>query len=233
MIDREFEGKTEREAIEKAANALGLQPDQFDVEILESVAKQGLFFKRSLVKIKVHLHANAQPVQTPKSDKVFARSTTPVGELEEKAVDFLTKTIEFMGYPNKVQVIQREEGKFTLDIVSEHASILIGKKSKNLDALQLLVNVYMGALEHHGAETVRVVVDTENYRERREQTLVELANRLADTVVRTKSSRLLEPMNPFERRLIHTTLSQRSNIVTQSEGEGSFRQVRILYQGNR
>lgn len=233
MIDREFEGRTEREAIEKAASSLGLQPDQFDVEILESVAKQGMFFKRSSVKIRVHVHANASLATEGVSAKVPHQVIVPVGEMEEKAVYFLTKTIEFMGYPNTVHVVCREEGKFTLDIVSDHASILIGKKSKNLDALQLLVNVYMGALDHHGDEIVRVVVDTENYRERREQTLTELANRLADTVVRTKSSRLLEPMNPFERRLIHTTLSQRSNIITQSEGEGNFRQVRILYQGNR
>ncbi len=232
MMDRDFEGKTEREAIEKAASSLGLQPDQFDVEILESVAKQGLFFKRSMVKIRVHVHANVDGMNE-KKNKMSSQGMIPAGEMEEKAADFLTKTIEYMGYPNTVRVIQRSEGKFALDIISEHASILIGKKSKNLDALQLLVNVYMGALEHHGGDTMRVVVDTENYRERREQTLIELANRLADTVVRTKSSRLLEPMNPFERRLIHTALSQRGNIVTQSEGEGSFRQVRILYQGNR
>ena len=112
---------------------------------------------------------------------------------------------------------------------SESSSILIGRKGKNLDALQLLANVYAG---HLGHEEIRVILDTENYRVRREENLVHLAYNTADKVRSTKHSILLEPMNPFERRLIHTTLNDFSDIETKSEGEGLYKQVRVIYKGN-
>ena len=107
----------------------------------------------------------------------------------------------------------------------DSSSILIGRKGKNLDALQLLANVYAG---HLGREDVRVILDTENYRVRREENLVHLAYTTADKVRSTRLSVLLEPMNPYDRRIIHTTLNDISDIETKSEGEGLFKQVRIM-----
>ena len=97
-------------------------------------------------------------------------------------------------------------------------------------ALQLLANIYAGRLGH---EEVRVILDTENYRIRREETLVRLAYTTADKVRLSHNSILLEPMNPFERRLIHTTLNDIPDVETKSEGEGVFKQVRVLYKGIR
>lgn len=114
-----------------------------------------------------------------------------------------------------------------MGIESEHSNILIGKKGKNLDALQLIINVYAGRL---GCER-RVILDSENYRIRREENLVKLARKTAEQVRKTRSSRLLEPMNPFERRLIHTALNDMKDIDTKSEGDGLFKQVRIIYRG--
>ena len=115
-----------------------------------------------------------------------------------------------------------------LRLVSPDFSILIGRKGKNLDALQILANVYAGKL---GAGHLRVILDCENYRLRREETLVRLAYNTADRVRNTKSSVLLEPMNPFERRLIHTSLNDIADIDTKSEGNGLYKQVRVFYKG--
>ena len=133
-----------------------------------------------------------------------------------------------MGYEVKVDVMFREEKKIGIKLESSSSSILIGRKGKNLDALQLLLNVYAGKLGH---EEVRVILDTENYRIRREEALVRLAYTTADKVRSSRNSILLEPMNPFERRLIHTTLNDIPDIETKSEGDGLYKQVRVIYKG--
>ncbi len=230
----EFEGKTEKEAIEIAANELGLQRDQFDVEILESQKKT--LFKNGYVKICVHTIDEVQPSTLSENGSSFAAAAVkksavnsiPQGEFEEKMVEFVKNVVEKMGYEVKVTVIFREEKKLGIKLDSENSSILIGRKGKNLDALQLLSNIYASRLGH---DEVRVILDTENYRIRREESLVRLAYTTADKVHMTHRSVLLEPMNPFERRLIHTTLNDIPDIETKSEGEGLYKQVRIIYKG--
>jgi spoIIIJ-associated protein len=224
----EFEGKNEREAIEKAAAELGLERDQFDVEILETQKKT--LFKSGYVKIRVHVEDKLVPNGSPSEISVSKTTASPVpqGEFEEKLVQFVSTIVSKMGYESSVEVMFREDKKIGIKLSSENSSILIGRKGKNLDALQLLANVYAG---HLGYEDVRVILDTENYRVRREENLVHLAYTTADKVRSGKSSILLEPMNPFERRLIHTTLNDIPDIETKSEGEGLYKQVRVFYKG--
>lgn len=219
----EYEGKTEKEAIEKAVAELGLERDQFDVEILET--QKNSLFKKGFVRIRVHVEDSPKNVV----DKV-SKITSPVaqGEFEEKLTTFIKEIIEKMGYEVKVDVMFREENKIGIKLESASSSILIGRKGKNLDALQLLLNVYAGKLGH---ESTRVILDTENYRIRREESLVRLAYTTADKVRSSKNSILLEPMNPFERRLIHTTLNDIPDIETKSEGDGLYKQVRVFYKG--
>lgn len=214
----EFEGKTEKEAIDRAVEELNLDREKFDVEILEG-EKRGIF-KRSSVRIRVHLHDTEGSVPQTK--------LTAGDQFEENVILYLKELLEKMGFPGDVVIAFREEGKLGLDIVSRHTNILIGRKGKNLDALQLLLNVYAGRL---GSET-RIVLDAENYRSRREESLVRMARKTADQVKKSRGSRLLEPMNPFERRLIHTALNDMEDIDTKSEGEGLYKQVRIMYRGN-
>ena len=225
----EFEGKTEKEAIENAVNELGLQRDQFDVEILESQKKS--LFKNGYVKIAVHTigdeDENSMSSSFAVASKVVA-DPLPKGEFEEKLLDFVKTVVEKMGYEAKVEVVFREEKKLGIKLDSQSSSILIGRKGKNLDALQLLANIYAGRLGH---EEIRVILDTENYRIRREESLVRLAYTTADKVHQSHKSILLEPMNPFERRLIHTTLNDIPDIDTKSEGEGLYKQVRVIYKG--
>jgi spoIIIJ-associated protein len=219
----EFEGRSEKEAIDAAAEELGLERDGFDVEILES--QVGSIFKKGKVRIRVHTRdeapaaARREPIGNP----------LPSDEFETKILEFTKKMIEGMGYACEVAVLFREEKKLGIRIDSEHASIIIGKKGKNLDALQVLVNVFAGRL---GREDTRVILDSENYRIRREEALVRLAYETGEQVRRTRQSVLLEPMNPFERRIIHTTLNDIVDIETKSEGEGLYKQVRITFRGH-
>lgn len=230
-----FEGKNEKEAIEKAAAELGLERDQFDVEILET--QKNTLFKKGYVKIRVILDDENAPASdysresyTPKAaaSRVMT-NPLPQDEFEEKVVAFVKGMIEKMGYEAAVELNFREERKIGIKLTSENSSILIGRKGKNLDAMQLLANVYAG---HLGREEVRVILDTENYRVRREESLVHLAYTTADKVRSSRTSILLEPMNPFERRLIHTTLNEIPDIETKSEGEGLYKQVRVIFKGN-
>jgi spoIIIJ-associated protein len=152
----------------------------------------------------------------------------PQNEFEVKITEFAASLIEHMGYPGKISVLFREKHKLGLKIESEHSSILIGKKGKNLDALQLLLNVYAGKL---GMDELRIILDTENYRIRREESLVRLAYNVAEKVRENRRSVLLEPMNPFDRWLVHTTLNDISDVETKSEGDGLYKQIRVFYRG--
>jgi len=229
----EFEGRTEKEAIDKAAEELGLEKDDFDVEILET-QRQGLF-KKGFVKIRVHLgesvpRADDQPFMERMPSQTVFGEPQPQNEFEQKLVDFVTGLIERMGYPGKVSVLFRENHKLGLKIDSDSSSILIGKKGKNLDALQLLINIYAGRI---GREDIRIILDMENYRIRREESLVRLAYTAAERVRESRGSMLLEPMNPFDRWLIHTTLNDIADVETKSEGDGLYKQVRVFYRGLR
>jgi spoIIIJ-associated protein len=238
-MEYEFEGRTEKEAIDRAAEELGLEKDDFDVEILET-QRQGLF-KKGHVRIKVHTDRpvvkNKQAEAADEKNSRQEHSRQPVfgdpaaqNEFEKKIIDFVDELIRRMGYDGKVSVMFRDEFKLGLKIDSDHSSILIGKKGKNLDALQLLVNIYAG---RQGHEDIRVILDSENYRIRREESLVRLAYTVADRVRESRSSILLEPMNPFDRRLIHTTLNDITDIETKSEGDGLYKQVRVYFRGVR
>ncbi len=235
----EFEGKTEKEAIDKAVEALGLERDEFDVEILEN-NKPGLFHKGS-VKIRVHINSQNEETQqeepqeeaqeeAPVESSVEMETSErlePESEFENKLLDFVEELIDRMDYPGTAYICYRNENKTRIMVESEHSGILIGKKGKNLDAIQLLTNVYAGKLME---EPPRIIIDVEKYRERRESNLVKLALRTAEQVRRSKRSKLLEPMNPFERRIIHTALNDMEDIATKSDGEGLLKQVRVIYR---
>ena len=250
----EFEGRTEKEAIDRAAEELGLQKDDFDVEILET--QRSSLFKKGYVKIRIHTDqvvkhvpeatraqwnqrtqvAHDEDSGEKSSGKVSHTGHSvfgdpePKNEFEKKLIDFIEGLIERMGYSGKLSIIFREERKIGLKIDSDHSSILIGKKGKNLDAIQLLASIFAG---RQGHEDMRVILDSENYRIRREESLVRLAYTVAERVRENKGSMLLEPMNPFDRRLIHTTLNDIADVETKSEGEGLYKQVRVFYRGMR
>jgi spoIIIJ-associated protein len=244
----EYIGKTEKEAVELAANELGLATDRFDVEILET--QKTSLFKKGYVKIRVHTDGNETPgtsavtepnPRNPGSQELDSREPVPAqsrrrvadplpqDDFERQLLDFITGIVKKMGYDASAEIMFRESKKLVIKLNSASSSILIGRKGKNLDALQLLLNVYADCL---GRSEVRIILDTENYRIRREESLVRLAYTTADKVRSTKGSILLEPMNPFERRLIHFSLNDIGDIETKSEGEGLYKQVRVIFKGH-
>lgn len=230
-MEYEFEGRTEEEAIEIAAKELGLERDGFDVEIMES--QRGGFLKKGKTRIKVHIKSSVpkkmyEPGYYSEKNRIKVNDPVKDTAFEKKLLEFLQLVVEKMGYSCRVSVLFRENQKLGIKLDSDSAAILIGKKGKNLDALQLLANVYAGHLEK---EDLRIILDSENYRIRREEAIVKMAYEIAEKVRNTKTSVLLEPMNPFERRIVHTTLNDIVDLETKSEGDGLYKQVRVMYRG--
>lgn len=230
MTEMIFEGRSERDAVAKAAAELG--SESFDVEILE---KSSGLFNKSKVRIRVRPldgipdPMGTQTVNTIKKDEPEETLSPPPDVVLQNTKDFVENLISHMGYSATVTYREMNGSKAIFDISSGDVGILIGKKGKNIDALQLLVNSYFIRLvEANDTPSWRIVLDSEGYRDRREETLVRMTQRLADEVSRTNSSRLMEPLNPFERRLVHTVVSQQDEVVSKSEGEGLYKRVRII-----
>ena len=225
---QEFEGRTEKEAIDKAIESLGLDREEIDIEIVEN--KKGILFGKGKVKIKVHM-TEQDGIQEEDAESESGEAAPvvlpPDGDVETTIVEFVKGVVQRMGYSCSVNIVSREPDRLVLDVVSDSTGVIIGRKGKNLDALQLLANVYAGRVA--GRHT-RIVVDAEDYRKRREASLVQLARKTGEQVRRTRGSKLLDAMNPFERRVIHTTLSGQSDIATISEGEGLYKKVRVFYR---
>ncbi len=227
MVEKEFEGKTKEEAIDKAIAAMGLDRDEIDVEVVESV-KPGFLFRGGKVRIRVHVEARAED-DTEDMSEEDAEDGRSLDEHLETISDFVESLVQKMGLEGSVEITTGEENRLILDIESPNSAILIGRQGKTLEAIQLIVNIAAGRL----GERRRIIVDTEDYRRRRERKLVSLAQKVAEQVRRTGDSRTLEAMNPFERRLIHTSLNDLQDIDTVSEGEGLYKRIRVLYTGPR
>ena len=233
MEVKEFEGKNEEEAINKAIESLGLDRDEIDVEIVET-KKAPFLFGGGRVRIRVHLEEERQPDvneredEEPLSPRAAREPLPPQGDFEKAMIEYLQGLVERMGLAARVGIGFREERKLGLNIDTPDSGILIGKKGQTLEALQVIANIAASRLKE-GAE--RIIVDTQNYRSRREQSLIRMARQTAQQVRRTRQSRLLEAMNPFERRLVHTALSKEGDIETASEGDGLYKRIRVLYRG--
>lgn len=139
------------------------------------------------------------------------------------ALDFLKDVTTKMGIDVTVTAAENENSIY-IDINGKDSGTVIGKRGQTLDALQYLTRLVVNKDDE---KYKRVVVDAENYRAKREKTLQQLANRLADKVVKTRRSVRLEPMNPYERKIIHATLQSNPKITTKSEGEEPYRRVII------
>ncbi|MDR2510163.1 MAG: protein jag [Spirochaetaceae bacterium] len=233
----EFEGKTEKEAIEKAMYELGIERDSFDVEILE--VRRGGFLKRGNVKIRLHLDdkeavypRSPQKAEIPADEDLERTSAEPLSPEEDAAfearmLEFLRTLIKKMGMGGNLSVRSRERKKLVIGINTNNSAILIGKQGRTLDALQLIATIYAKKIIKRDT---RIMLDCENYRRQREDALVRLAHSVADRVRLSRRSVLLEPMNSYDRKLIHTTL-EASDVSTESEGSGLYKQIRVSYRG--
>lgn len=243
-------GKTVEDAVKAALAELGVSRDEVEVEVLESSKSSilGLFGGRD-AKVRVTVKeapapepeaAAEEPVAKPaqEPEKAPEAPAAPVPEkkpAEDREADlvatgaaakeFLEKIFAAMGMDLIIEkFVNHKEDEVVLKIHGEGIGVLIGKHGQTLDALQYLTNL----AGNKGRKTWnRVILDAENYRERRRQTLERLAKNLADRVKRTHKKAMLEPMNPYERKIVHMSLQNDPAITTYSEGEEPYRKVVI------
>ena len=143
--------------------------------------------------------------------------------IKDKAKEFLDSVFEAMGLVVTINLKYDEiDNYMDIELSGDEMGVLIGKRGQTLDSLQYLVSL---VINKESENYVRVKVDTENYRQRRKETLENLAKNIAYKVKRTKRSVSLEPMNPYERRIIHSALQNDKYVATHSEGEEPFRRV--------
>ncbi len=201
----EVVGKTLEEALTNAAVTLKTASENLEYEVIDK-GSNGLFgiFNSKPVKISVSVK------ETP-SDRV------------EK---FLNDIFNTMNIEVKTEItVDEEKNTMDINLVGEDMGALIGKRGQTLDSLQYLTSL---VANREGEKYFRVKLDTENYRERRKATLESLAKNIAYKVKRTRRSVSLEPMNPYERRIIHSTLQNDKYVITKSEGEEPFRHVVVI-----
>lgn len=195
--------RTVEEAVTKALIEFQTTSDKLEYEVIDkgSTGFLGIGSKPAMIRVK-------------KKETV-----------EDRAMDFLSQIFEAMNIEvNIISVYNEEEQELSLNLEGDDMGILIGKRGQTLDSLQYLVSLIV----NKGAEGyIRVKLDTENYRERRRETLETLAKNIAYKVKRTKRPVSLEPMNPYERRIIHAALQNDKFVTTRSEGEEPFRHVVI------
>lgn len=197
----EVSAKTVDEALTEASISLGIPSSEIEYEVVEkgSTGFLGIGSKNAVIKAR----------------KKFS--------VEESVKEFLKSVFHAMDMAVEIIVkVNEEEKLIEVDLKGEDMGILIGKRGQTLDSLQYLTNL---AVNKHSENYYKVKVDTEDYRKRRKDTLENLAKNIAYKVKRTKRSVELEPMNPFERRVIHSALQNDRYVTTHSEGDEPYRHV--------
>jgi len=197
----EFSSKTVNDAITEACQKLGVTSDKLDYQVIDegSSGFLGIGSKPAVIKAAVKC------------------------SVEDDAKNFLKDVFEAMNLTVAVDVKYDEvENTMDIDLSGDEMGVLIGKRGQTLDSLQYLVSLVVNKDKEN---YIRVKLDTENYRQRRKDTLENLAKNISYKVKRTKRTVYLEPMNPYERRIIHSALQNDKYVTTHSEGDEPFRRV--------
>ena len=243
----EYKGKTVDDAITEACQALTVTSDKLDYEVVEkgSAGILGFGSKPAIIKAKIK-EEEKQVKEEVKSAKKEEKVVQKTEKKEEKQVEkaqkkefksdknaviepaadpkeFLENVFKAMNMDVAIDVKQ-EGNEINIDLSGDDMGVLIGKRGQTLDSLQYLTSL---VVNKGTSEYIRVKVDTEDYRKRRKETLENLAKNLAYKVKRTKKPVSLEPMNPYERRVIHSALQNDKYVSTHSEGEEPYRKVVI------
>lgn len=242
-------GKTEEEAIRTALSQLGLERDDVSVEILERSKSGFLGIGSSPAKVRVSYEldvaeepevpqakpAEKKPVEKkpegkpePAPEKQPEQPAAPVSETEDadRIRAFLTGLLEHMDCRAQVKVYEEEKNRYKVILEGQRLGALIGRRGETLDAIQQLTNY---AVNSGRDKRVRIHVDAENYRAKREQSLESLANKVAGKVLKYRRSVTLEPMNAYERHVIHTALQETPDITTYSIGTEPNRRTVVAY----
>ena len=239
----EVSGKTEDDAIEKALEQLGMSRDDVSVEIMERAKTGFLGLKNTPAVIKVIYEDESeedtelisdtdlpQKLGAGKKEKAAPKKQTAQEDLsavgkKDAAEAFLVGLFEKMDVPVEIKINEYEES-INISLTTNSAGTLIGRRGETLDAIQHLTNY---VVNRGNANRVRVNVDAEDYRQRRNETLEGVAMRTASKVIKNRRNMTLEPMNAYERHVIHTALQDYENVNTFSIGSEPNRRVVIAY----
>ena len=227
----EATGKNISEARSKAAQILGVDEDEICIEVLENATSGFLGMGAKPCKILAWIEGAEEEiaqevkaetkVERKPAEAVAKKAPAEAGNSSEIAEHFLNKIIPLMGVGAKI-TSKMEEDALHVKMEGEKMGLLIGRRGETLDALQYLTSIIVNKDRE---DYLRVTLDTENYREKRKEVLEKLANKIADKVVRNRRNMTLEPMNPFERRVIHSALQNHEFVTTSSIGEEPERRV--------
>ncbi|SMC57277.1 RNA-binding cell elongation regulator Jag/EloR [Papillibacter cinnamivorans] len=210
MKSIEVSAKTEEEAIASALQQIGLERDDVSVEVLER-AKSG-FLGIGSVQAKVRV------------SYYFEESK------KEKIQSFVDGLLERMETVALAKVTETPEGDFKVELLGKNMGSLIGRRGETLDAIQQLTNY---AVNRGSDKRVRIHIDAENYRRKREESLQRLAAKIAGEVVKHRKNIMLEPMNAYERHVIHTALQDWRDVSTHSSGTEPNRRIIVTYTRNK
>lgn len=200
----EFSAKTVSDAITEACQKFVVTSDKLEYEVVEegSSGFLGIGSKPAIIRAKVK------------------------SSIKDNAKDFLDKVFEAMNLAVVIDIDYDEiNNSMNIDLSGDEMGVLIGKRGQTLDSLQYLVSL---VVNKDAENYIHVKVDTENYRQRRKETLENLAKNIAYKVKRTKRPVSLEPMNPYERRIIHSALQNDKYVTTHSEGDEPFRHIVVV-----
>ena len=248
MSKYNFSAKTLADCITKACVELGVTSDMLDYAVVEQGSNGVLGIGARPWVISAGVKEEEVPAVEDKVPEIKkekdqepaakAEENAPVKEetsapapaataAEEQCVAFLKSVFESMGLDVTVETSYDELlSELSVNLSGDDMGVLIGKRGQTLDSLQYITGQ---VINRHSGNYVRVKLDTENYRERRKETLETLAHNMAHKVRRTRKPMALEPMNPYERRIIHSTLQDEKDIFTRSEGEEPYRHVVVCY----
>jgi len=210
----EFEGRNTEDAIQNASRELDLPVEELNIDVIEP-GSAGIFGlvggKKARIKVTVKT--------TPEPEEAEDREDAKVAQ------GVLEKILSLIPIEAAVEAERLDEGRINLTINGDRSGLLIGRKGKTLDALQFIVNKIVNkALD----KKVDVVIDSEDYRRRREESLTQLANKMGEKVKRGKKAVTTAPLNPHDRRIVHLTLKDDPELETRSRGEGLLKRVVIL-----
>ena len=229
-------GRTEEDAVNAALAELGLDRDDVSVEIVER-AKNGFFgigASPALIRVSYEVEDEEPQVQEYKAPEVAeVKEVSPVKtEIADEKEDFaavrsfVSGLLEHMGVKAEIEISYRENGGINVNLSGNGMGAVIGRRGETLDAIQHLTNY---SVNHSSEKHLHISVDAENYRAKREESLTRLAEKMAEKAIRYKRSMALEPMNSYERHVIHTALQNYEGVTTSSTGVEPNRRVVVSY----
>lgn len=223
------EGKTTNEAIENGLKKLNVSKDCVDIKVLENEDKRSFFSILAPRVVKVEMTLKEEKVENTKPKKEIKLSQEEQKKAKENLErffkEFILKLPEGTTYN-----IESTENHIKINIMNENLGYLIGYRGETLYALQ---NILSAIASKKIENRVRVILDIEGYKAKREKTLEDLAEKVAKTVVRTGKPIKLEPMQAYERKIIHSKLQQNSRVETNSVGEEPYRRIIISLKNNK